>query len=108
MKNTDETRNYFLEEIEQNELMSKKHKKVCTALNYIEHFLILAFTIIGSISISAFDSLFGVPIEITSSGIGLKNCALPAGIKKYNSIIKKTKHDKVVLLAKSKLYSIEF
>ena len=26
-KNIDETRNYFLEEIKQNELMSKKHKK---------------------------------------------------------------------------------
>ena len=45
---------YFLEEIKQNELMSKKHKKVCTILNYIEHFLILASTITGSISISAF------------------------------------------------------
>ena len=26
LRNTDETRNYFLEEIKQNELMSKKHK----------------------------------------------------------------------------------
>ena len=30
----DEKRNYFLEEIQQNELMSRKHKNVCT-LNYI-------------------------------------------------------------------------
>ena len=28
LKNIDETRNYFLKEIEQNELTSKKHKKV--------------------------------------------------------------------------------
>ena len=34
LKTIDETRNYFLEEIKQNELMSKKHKKVCTTLNY--------------------------------------------------------------------------
>ena len=27
LKNIDETRNYFIEEINQNELMSKKHKK---------------------------------------------------------------------------------
>ena len=33
LKNVNETRNYFLEEIEQNQLMSKKHKKVCTTLN---------------------------------------------------------------------------
>ena len=45
----DETRNYFLEEIEQNELMSRKYKKVCTTLTYFEHFLILAPTIIGCI-----------------------------------------------------------
>ena len=41
LRNIDETRNYFLEKIKQNELMSKKHKKVCTTLNYIEYFLIL-------------------------------------------------------------------
>ena len=39
LKNIDETKSYFLEEIQQNELMSKKHKKVCTTLNYIEYFL---------------------------------------------------------------------
>ena len=57
LKNIDETRNYLMEEIKQNELMSKKHKKVCTTLNYTEHFLILASTITGCVSISAFDSL---------------------------------------------------
>ena len=63
-KNIDETRNYFLKEIDQNELMSRKDKKLWTTQNFIEHFLILAFTIIVSISISAFASLLGVPIEI--------------------------------------------
>ena len=29
LKNIYEARNYFIEEINQNELMSKKHKKVC-------------------------------------------------------------------------------
>ena len=47
LKRIDETRNYFLEEIQQNELMSKKHKKVCTSLNYIEHYFILASTVAG-------------------------------------------------------------
>ena len=56
LKNIDEIRNYFVEEIEQNELMSNKHKNVCTTLNYSEHFLILASTITGYISISAFAS----------------------------------------------------
>ena len=73
-KNIDETRNYFLKEIEQNELMSKKQKMVCTTLNYIEHFLILSSTIAGCISISAFTSLLGIPLGITSSAIGLNIC----------------------------------
>ena len=109
LKNIDETRNYLIEEINRNELMSKKHKKVCTTLNYIEHFLILGSTITGCVSISAFASLVGIPIGIASSTIGLKICVITAGIKKYKSIIKKKKkkHDKIVLLAKSKLNSIE-
>ena len=68
--------------MEQNELMIKKHKKVCAALNYIENFLILASTVTGCISISAFASLLGIPIGITSSAIGLKMCAIAAEIKK--------------------------
>ena len=82
LKNIDETRNYFLDKIKQNELMSKKHKKVCTTQSYIEHFLILVSTITGCISNSAFASLIGIPIGITSSAIGLKICAITAGIKK--------------------------
>ena len=62
LKHIDETRNYFLEEIKQNELMSKERKKVFTTLNYIEHFLILATTITGCISISAFASLIGISL----------------------------------------------
>ena len=87
LKNIDETKKYLIEEINRNELMSKKHKKVYTALNYIEHFIILASTITGYVSISACASLVGILIGITSSAIGLKICAITAGNKKYNSII---------------------
>ena len=76
-------------------------------LNYNEHFLILASTITGSVSISAFASLLDIHIGITSSAIGLKICATAPAIKKYKSIIKKKKkHDKIVLLINSKLNSI--
>ena len=80
---TNETRNFFLEEIKQNELIIKKDKRVCTSLNFMEHFLILTSTILGCISISAFISLIGIPTEITSFAIELKICAITAGIKKY-------------------------
>ena len=92
-KNIDETRNYFVEEIEQNELVSKKNKKFCTTLNYIEHFLILASAVPGCISISAFASLVSIPVGITSSAIGLKICAITAGIKKYKSKSRKKRRN---------------
>ena len=77
LKTIDETRNYIIEEINRNELMSKKDKNVCITLNYIKHFLILASAIPGCVSISLFGSL------------GLKIWAITAGIKKYRSMIKK-------------------
>ena len=53
--------------------------------------------------------MIGIPIGITSSVIGLKICTITAGIKKYKYLIKKKKkkHNKIVLLAKSKLTRIE-
>ena len=60
----------------------KKHKKVCTSLNYIEHVLILVSTITRCISISAFTSLIGIPVGITSSAIELKICVIATRIKK--------------------------
>ena len=62
-------RNYLIEEINQNELISKKHKMICTTLNYIEHFLVVAFTITGYVSISAFASLIGITMQTESSAI---------------------------------------
>ena len=88
LKNIDETRNYLLEELKQNELTSRKHKKICTSINYIEHFLILASTTTGCISIFAFASLLGIPTWTSSSAIALKICATAAGIKNYKSINK--------------------
>ena len=55
------------------ELMSRKHKKVFTTLNNIEHFFILASATTGYISISAFATLLCMPIGIISSSIGLKS-----------------------------------
>ena len=109
LKNIDETKNYLIEEINRNELMSKKHKKFCTTLNYTEQFLILGSAITGCVSISVFVSLISIGRGIRSSAIGLENCAITAAIKKYKSVIqkKRKKYNKIVLLAKAKLNNIE-
>ena len=68
--------------------MSKKLKKVCGVLNYIDHSLIAISLITGHVSISA-DSLVGIPIGIVSSVIEYKTCVMTAVIQKYKSINKR-------------------
>ena len=80
-------------------------------LNYIEHLLILISAITECVStFYVSPSLVGIHIRTMSSAIGLKFCAINSGIIiKFKLIIKKQnkKNNKIVLLAKSKLNSIE-
>ena len=47
LKKIDEIKDYLIEEINRNQLMCKKDKKLCRVLNYIEHSLILISAITG-------------------------------------------------------------
>ena len=87
----------------------EKNKKTCKYLYYVEHFLILISRVTGCVSIPAFASLGCIPVGITSFGVEIKICAITAGITKYMSFVNKMKknHDKIVLLAKDKLNTIE-
>ena len=109
LRKIDETRNYLLDEIKHNDLMSEKSKKTCKYLNYVENLLILASTIGGCVSSFPFASLVYVPVGITSSGVGINICAITSRMKKYKSIIKKKKkkYDKIKLLGKDKLNIIK-
>ena len=88
--------------------MSEQYKKTRNYLNYIEHLLILAWTINKFVSNSAFASPDCVPVGIESSAVGIKICPITAGTRKYKSVIKKKKkeRDKIVLLGKDKLNTI--
>ena len=55
--------------------------------------------ITGCISICA--SLLGIPIGITSPAIGLKIFPIAAGIKKYESIIKKNGKKNMIIVSKT-------
>ena len=88
----------------------RKAWKMCNTINCFEHFFFFVSAVTSCVSISASGSLVGVLIVgITSSALGLKYYAVTAGIKKYKPIImkKRKKHDHIVLLAKTKLNSIE-
>ena len=99
LKNIDEAKTYLIEEINQNQLMSKKHKKFDGVLNYLEHLLIAISTVTACTAICFFSwHSYG----IMSSAIGLKNCVITAGIKNHKSIIKKNKKmlDKIFIISK--------
>ena len=72
LKQRDGTRSLPIEEIKHNDLMSKKHRKMYRTLNHFEHSLLFMSAVTGCVLISAFVSLVGAPIEITSSAIELK------------------------------------
>ena len=76
----DEIRNYLIEEINRNELMSEKHKNVCTIFNHIEKLLIVISTITGCVSIFSFASLVDIRIGTSNSAIRLKIYVKAAGI----------------------------
>ena len=55
----------------------------------LENFLTLISSMTGRVFGSVFAYLVVIPVESTSSTIGLKICAITAGIKKYRSTVKK-------------------
>ena len=100
-------RNYLLEEIKDNELMSEKHQKVCRVLNYSKYILIFISPVSGCASISAFALLVENTVGIRNFEVRLKICAI-AAIKEYKLIIekKRKKHNHIALLAKTKINTI--
>ena len=62
LKNVNEIINYFFEEINQNKLMSKKHKKIVEfwIKLFILELVILVSTVTGCVSISAVGSLVAI------------------------------------------------
>ena len=74
LKDIDERRSYLLIETNNNELISKKHKKTCKTLNYVQHLLFLASNFAGGVSIFAFASVIDVPVGVTSSVVGFWTC----------------------------------
>ena len=62
--------------------------------NYLGH-LVFISDVSGCVSIDTFTSVIGVSVGITIYVVGLKICAITAGIKKYKSVIriKKEQHD---------------
>ena len=102
-------KDYFNSEIQERKTMSKKLSKYILAFNYIDKtFIVLSATREG-ISIISFTSVIGVPVGLASASFTLAFSLTTGIIKKLLKVTrkKKKKHNKIVMLAKSKLNSIE-
>ena len=101
--------NYFHQEMNQRKSYSKKLNKYVTAFDCLDKFLIVLSATSGGVLIISFASTIRVPVGIASASFTLI-FSLTTGItKKLLNITrkKKKKHDKILMLAKSKLNSVE-
>ena len=101
--------NYFYQEIDQRKLCSKKLKEHVTAFDYVDKILIVLSATTSGVSIISFTSIVGAPVGIASASFTLIFSLTTGIVKKLLNITrnKKKKHDKILMLAKSKLNSIE-
>ena len=101
--------NYFHEEINQRKSCSKKLSKYVAAFDYIDKILIVLSATTGEVSICSFTSVVGAPVGIGNASFTLIFSLTTGIVKKLLSTTrnKKKKHDKIFMLAKSKLNSIE-
>ena len=101
--------NYFIEEIHQRKSCSRKLNKYVTAFDYIDKILIVLSATSSGVSIISFTSIIGAPVGIASASFTLIFSLTTGIVKKLLNITRKKnkKHDKILMLAKSKLNSIE-
>ena len=100
---------YFHQKINQIKSCSKKINKYVTVFDYIDKILIVLSATSRGASIISFTSIVGAPIGIASASLTLIFSLTTGIVKKLLNITrnKKKKHDKILMLAKSKLNSIE-
>ena len=89
--------------------MSKGVRKDIASFDYFGKSLIVLFVTTGSISIASFATVIGAPVGIASASFSLAFSICRGIIKKLLKTTrnKKKKHNKIVMLARSILNSIE-
>ena len=101
--------NYCHEEINQRKSCSKKLSNYVAAFAYIDKILVSSSARSGGVSITSFKSVLGALVGIASASFTLLFLLTTGITKKLLSIIrnKKKNYDKILMLAKIKLNSIE-
>ena len=108
-KKINKIKDYFVAEIKERELMSKRLSKYIVSFDYFDKSWDVLSVTTGSISIASFATAIGAPVRMMSASFSLA-FSITTGIgKKLLKLIKnkKKKHNEIVMLARSKLNSIE-
>ena len=102
-------KDYFMAEIKERELMSKRLSKYIASFEYFDKSLIVLSVTTGSISIASFATVIGAPVGIVSASFSLSFSISTGIVKKMLKTTrnKEKKHSKIVMLARSKWNSIE-
>ena len=102
-------KDYFLVEIRERELISKNLSKYISSLDYFDKSLNVLAILSGSISIAAFATIIGAPAGIIGASCHFTFSITSGSVKKFLKTIrnKKKKHNKIIMLATSKLNSVE-
>ena len=109
LKKISEIEDYFIAEIKERELMSKKLSKYISFFYYSDQSLIVLSVTSGGVCIASFVTVTGTPLGITSASLSLAFSLFTGLVKKLLKATrnKKKKHNKIVMLARSKLNSRE-
>ena len=102
-------KNDLLAEIRERALISKSISKYLASLDYCHKSLNVLSMLSGSIFIASFATVIGAPAGIIGASCGLTFLITSGFVKTFLKTIrnKKKTHNKVVMLARSKLNSIE-
>ena len=86
-----EIKDYFVAEIKERELMSKRLSKYIASFDYFDKSLIVLSVTTGSISIASFATVIGAPVGIMSVGCSLTFSITTGFLKKFLKTIKNKK-----------------
>ena len=103
-----EIKDYFIAEISERELMSKYLSRYIASFEYLDKPLTDLSVGTCGISIASFSIAIGVPVGIMSASCSLAFSITTGFVKMFlKTRNKKKKHNKIVMLAVSKLNSID-
>ena len=104
-----EIKDYFLAEIRERGLISKNISKYIVSLDYFDKSLNVLSILSGIISIGSFATVIGTPAGVIRASCSFTFSITSGFVKRFLKTIrnKKKKHNKIIMLARSKLNSME-